>query len=524
VILFSVAALVVIPRSNLLVHAPLEIPPEALADRAQEMVRGFGYTAKPRSTFFGFRVVDAGALEYVNRLEPARRDVILAARQPAIVGFWYRQHSGEIVANSFPRGTVTFDSPANDQPGMIRADLDSTGRLLAFEARPDGSADAIAPGQALDGNALLLAAGFDPARFTPVSPQQTPPVMADTRRAWTGTFGPGRTEQVRVETAAWNGRPVYFQVSGDWQRHSAAHSEQILFPGMVALGLAILVGGCLLARQNLREGRSDRRGAARVAAATFAGWMCVWVLTADHATLLREPLLLIRALSFGTFLAGLYGMVYSALEPYVRRYWPDALIPVTRLLAGRVRDPLIASNVLSGILLTQVWALCVFTALRFWPAKQSGVWMIWTLEALRSVSSFAGMLILAIGVGTSVAGLLFFLLLLVRIGARRGWIADAFLILLIGFFVFPLGPPFVVSACMLTAAALWAVRRFGLLAFLIAGATMGIGTVFSPFWYTSGSWYADRSLILPVVVTTASWWACWVILSSERRARTTAAM
>ena len=47
----------------------------------------------------------------------------------------------------------------------------------------------------------------------------------------------------------------------------------------------------------------------------FAGWMFAWVLTADHASLLREPPLVIRALSFGAFLAGLYGAVYLALEP-----------------------------------------------------------------------------------------------------------------------------------------------------------------------------------------------------------------
>jgi hypothetical protein len=373
----------------------------------------------------------------------------------------------------------------------------------------------------MDWNALLLAAGLDPVRFTPVSPQAIPPVIADTRMAWTGAFGPGRTEQVRVETAAWKGRPVYFQVSGDWQRHSVSPPEQRLIPGMVAMGLAILTGACLLARQNLRHGRTDRRGAAHVAAAMFAGWMCAWVLTADHASLLREPPLLIRALSFGAFLAGLYGAVYLALEPYVRRYWPDALIPVTRLLAKRIRDPLVASNVITGILLTQVWALCVFSALMLWPAKEPATASIaWTLEAIKNVSSCVGILILAVGIGASIAGLLFFILLLVRIGAGRPWIADAFLVLLVAFFVSPAGPVFVISGGMLTAAALWTLRRLGLLAFLISGATMGMGTVFSPFWHSPGSWYADRSLILPVVVTAAASWALWVIVSSEARSRT----
>ncbi len=518
IILCSAAALHVIPRSHLLVHAPLELPPQALADRAQEMLRRFGYTAKPSSTFYGFRITDAGAREYVNEFEPAQRNAILATGRPAIIGFWYRQHGSEIVANLFPGGTVTFSSPPNDQPGMIRAELDTAGRLLTLEVRPDSSIVNDTPTDGMNWNALLLAAGLDPARFTPVPSQQIPPVIADGRMAWTGTFGPGRAEQVRVEAAAWRGRPVYFQLSGDWQGPSGSSPEEQLIPGLVATGLVVLAGACLLAKQNLRHGRTDRRGTGRVAAAMFAGWMFAWVLTADHASLMREPPLVIRALSFGAFLAGLYGAVYLALEPWVRRYWPDALIPVTRVLANRIRDPLVASNIMAGILLTQSWALCLFSALVFWPAKEPALTSIaWTLEALRGVSSCVGIVILAIGIGASIAGLLFFILLLVRIGARRSWIADAFLVLLIIVFISPAGPPFAISAGILTAASLWTLRHLGLLAFLTAGATMGMGTVFSPFWYSPGSWYADRSLILPVVVTVAALWALWVIVSSYAR-------
>ena len=36
-----------------------------------------------------------------------------------------------------------------------------------------------------------------------------------------------------------------------------------------------------------------------------------------------------------------YWLYYLALEPYVRRLWPQALISWSRVLAGRVRDPLV---------------------------------------------------------------------------------------------------------------------------------------------------------------------------------------
>jgi hypothetical protein len=41
---------------------------------------------------------------------------------------------------------------------------------------------------------------------------------------------------------------------------------------------------------------------------------------------------------------------YSALEPYVRRWWPQALISWSRLVDGRWRDPLVGQNLLVGVL------------------------------------------------------------------------------------------------------------------------------------------------------------------------------
>jgi hypothetical protein len=38
-----------------------------------------------------------------------------------------------------------------------------------------------------------------------------------------------------------------------------------------------------------------------------------------------------------------------AFEPYVRRFWPQLLIGWTRLLSGRVRDPLVGRDLLVGV-------------------------------------------------------------------------------------------------------------------------------------------------------------------------------
>jgi hypothetical protein len=46
----------------------------------------------------------------------------------------------------------------------------------------------------------------------------------------------------------------------------------------------------------------------------------------------------------------IFWLWYTALEPYVRRLWPQSLISWTRLLNGRWRDPLVGRHLLLGCL------------------------------------------------------------------------------------------------------------------------------------------------------------------------------
>jgi hypothetical protein len=49
-----------------------------------------------------------------------------------------------------------------------------------------------------------------------------------------------------------------------------------------------------------------------------------------------------------TLVAAFLGLVYLALEPYVRRFWPDSLLGWSRLLTGYIRDPRVGRDVLAG--------------------------------------------------------------------------------------------------------------------------------------------------------------------------------
>ena len=55
------------------------------------------------------------------------------------------------------------------------------------------------------------------------------------------------------------------------------------------------------------------------------------------------------ALAFGALTGGMMWIYYLAIEPYARRFWPDALLGWTRLLSGHIRDPRVGRELLIGL-------------------------------------------------------------------------------------------------------------------------------------------------------------------------------
>jgi hypothetical protein len=118
----------------------------------------------------------------------------------------------------------------------------------------------------------------------------------------------------------------------------------------MVLWIAMLAGGVLLARRNLRANRSDRRGAGRFAIGMTAASVALNLLKASHsANPAIEAPQIFGALSFGAFTGGMVWVYYLAIEPYARRFWPDALLGWTRLLSGRIRDPRVGRELLIGL-------------------------------------------------------------------------------------------------------------------------------------------------------------------------------
>ena len=66
------------------------------------------------------------------------------------------------------------------------------------------------------------------------------------------------------------------------------------------------------------------------------------------------------AIGLALFNGALLFVVYLALEPWVRRTWPDVLITSTRLLSGRLADPRVGRDLLMGVAIGVLFTLLHF--------------------------------------------------------------------------------------------------------------------------------------------------------------------
>jgi hypothetical protein len=106
----------------------------------------------------------------------------------------------------------------------------------------------------------------------------------------------------------------------------------------------------VLARRHIRTSRADRRGAWRVTAYLSIAGILSWVLRASHSSSLEgEVGLFFRSAGLIALLGAIFWTLYVAVEPYVRRLWPDALLGWSRLLSGHIRDPRVGRDVLLGM-------------------------------------------------------------------------------------------------------------------------------------------------------------------------------
>ncbi len=498
---------------------PLDYPPDVLANKAQEMIQAFGYAERPADTASGF----AWNQDYIqsaarNTRRGERWRAMRTGREAGIL-YWYRASPNQLMAHTFfgegiSNGRVTDGDPPPLRVGEIVVWLTSRGRLVRFEAVPPQVEEPGGPSPQVDWRRLFTAADLEFERFRPVEPTWTPLAWGDARAAWQADL-PGRSGGLRIEAAAWRGRPVSFRLIRPWTRPERQASRVMTTTERATQAVALVVlcglaiGSMTLARRNIRLDRSDRGGASRLARFVFVLMLAGWALEADHVLALTEILLAVMAVSWALFAAGLAWVLYVALEPYVRSRWPHTIITWSRLLGGRVRDALVGRDLLLGSLFGVVQATLIWSGIAI--ARRFGsvepIPLMPTLDPLLSsrfvVTSFMSFLYSSI-----TAALAFFILLfLLRLLLRRDWLAVV-VFLAIATLAGAVGQdlPLVAGAMALVGAivALVALLRFGLVAYAVSNFVAAALTVGFPLSVDPSRWYTSASVWAVLALTGAA--------------------
>jgi hypothetical protein len=493
--------------------APAVKSPDILTDRAQEIVEKFGYSGSPADSASWFaRNYDFLRYRAQNLPAPQRSRELAAAEQSPVV-FQYRQSPRPMVTTGFGGMVTTFDPPY-EVSGMVGLVLDAQGRLLAFRAVPpqveDSAATTSEPALAYNYSALFSEAGLDPQRFKPAAPSWLPATEFDNQAAWDGSYVEDPSTTIHITAAAYRGRPVYFQVIGPWsrpwrmERIARSRAAAVANVAFVVLALGALAGSVFFARKNLRLGRGDRKGAFRISTYLFSASILFWALVAHHVAALNgEFVMLIRALSFALFQAAFAWVCYMAIEPYIRRRWPEILISWNRLLAGRFRDPLVGRDCLAGVLFGAGIAVVfsITNALPSWFNVRGQTPIASDPLALSGWSQSLAIFLDRQLVAVTLALVIIFVLFLARLILRQRWLAIAatglvLVVINMGGENFSVEFP---MALVVAALILAVLLRFGLLALAVAQFTFSLLASF-PYILGFSRWYAGRSLFALLVI------------------------
>jgi serine/threonine-protein kinase len=242
-----------------------------------------------------------------------------------------------------------------------------------------------------------------------------------------------------------------------------------------------------------------------------------WIFSAHFVPTMDTLFLVVLTLSTGLFMAALMFVLYMGLEPSVRRRWPQTIISWTRLLSGRVRDPLVGRDVLFGALLGAGWSVTFVVGwlfvLRMGSSPQLGS-TDYLLGMRDVIGNWGGNLM-----GSVLGTLMFFLVLvMLRVLLRNPWLAAAV-------FVAIYTVPKVLSSdypwtvlpiwLIIYGVAAFAVVRFGLVALAI-GILMANLLLNLPYSLDFSIWYTSHTVFSVAIFAALAGWAAYTSMAGAK--------
>ena len=336
------------------INLPLE--PAVLEHRCRDYLQQLGYEKTFRDSVSGFVPVRA-------RSKDASSDSDQAVPSSTI-RFWYRA-SQDVIRPVHRHIQIVpaheWDPPrtTGEQAGMR---LDREGRLTDFWAvhRNDASGENV--GESVDESAwqTLLSLMADGAALHEAAVSGGAPfVPVNERKSWAGSLPDG--SPIRVDAGGYQGKLVWAQATAlpanqvwvdpfqEYQEYQDGSGAGGILTSGIFYFVLVLAG--TFAWRNVRQGRINHTGVTRIALLAIVVHQLWWLVGISRVPDVWEGLSAELFLTLGTSLVhgALVAIVFLALEPYVRRWWPDSIVGWTRLLSKGFNDPIVARDVLVGL-------------------------------------------------------------------------------------------------------------------------------------------------------------------------------
>ncbi len=345
-------------------YVPLVESRDELVFSARELLNQLGYAELPEYRSDGFDV-DKSLLDYVakNNDSPGRWDTLSTADRSSVL-FWFRMDTEPVMGSGLHVTHVFRRDPPISEGGSGLVELDPQGQLMhlavtpadekiAPQDEPQSTAEGRAP--LIDLEPVFAAAGLKRDQFSACESPKAPSVYCDQLWSFVAENAASEAKQPVIQIGTYQGRINWFDIVTPWIDEVNQRQPPL---AILIFAMSITATVILVAIRNLRLGRGDRRGAFRLAVFIVVTMMFGWAIRGIGASgtpsKLFQNLIFEKPLGHALQHALVAWLLYIALEPLARRYWPWTLVTWTRLLMGRLRDPQIGRDILVGGLLAGV--------------------------------------------------------------------------------------------------------------------------------------------------------------------------
>jgi serine/threonine-protein kinase len=253
--------------------------------------------------------------------------------------------------------------------------------------------------------------------------------------------------------------------------------------------------------------------------AVFIFWvqMALWICRGHFTASMGTFAMFLLAVCSSVFAAVVVWGAYIAIEPYVRRRWPQMLIGWSAVLTGRFRDAVVGRDLLIGIV-AAVSMVAVHGMLRLALHQPAEAPTRVFPQALLGLRSAAGLEVAMIPGAVRNCLMMLFLIFLLRAVVRNQWIAAAVFGAIFAAVAFFAGDQawmtgietflaFFVSAFVLL--------RWGLLALMGEYFANNI-MVQTPFTLRASEWYFSASILMAGAILALAVWAFRTATAGQR--------